>query len=449
MSNQKKKLVVLGGAESGIGAALLAQAKGFEVFLSDQSLLADPFRQELQSHGIEFEEGRHSTEQILEADEVVKSPGIPEKAPVIQKLRAKGVPIVSEIEFASRYTHSPVVAITGSNGKTTTTLLIHHLFTQAGIKAGLGGNVGNSFAKPVIEDAYDWYILEVSSFQLDDCYLFRPHIALLLNITPDHLDRYHYRFELYAEAKFRIVQQQQPSDFFIYYQDNQAIKERLNRHIPSIHLPISTASPEVTGFVSDKGPISRFGGEEVAFPYGDLPLKGEHNALNTLSAILACQAAGISAEAIREGLKTFKGAPHRLEEVGNMNGVRFINDSKATNVDSVYYALGSFEAPLVLIAGGIDKGNDYTQIESLVRDKVKLLICLGKDKQPLLQFFTGKVPAIRETQDIQQAVKWGLEALQSSGVVLLSPACASFDLFKNYEDRGNQFRQAVQELMGH
>ncbi|MES2732647.1 MAG: UDP-N-acetylmuramoyl-L-alanine--D-glutamate ligase [Bacteroidota bacterium] len=440
------RVVILGGGESGVGAALLAKAKGFDVFLSDRGVLADEYRQTLFAHGITFEESRHNAEFILNADEVIKSPGIPDKVEIVQKIIAKGIPVISEIEFAARYTKAKIIAITGSNGKTTTTLLTHHLLKAAGLRVGLAGNIGESFAKQVIHETHDFYVLEISSFQLDNCYTFRPEVAVLLNITPDHLDRYAYNFQNYVASKFRITQAMMADDTFVYYtEDKSIVQEIAVRNLPVRSLPVSLVATQKEGayqendrlIVKSNGLVYQIGREE-------LPLKGEHNAINTMAALLACQVVGLTEAQVKEGLKTFKNAPHRLEEVGEIKGVRFVNDSKATNVDSVFYALGSFDQPIIWIAGGIDKGNDYTQIEALVKEKVKALICLGKDNEKLKAFFEGKVPIITETQKVQETIIQALELGQPGDLVLLSPACASFDLFKNYEDRGNQFREAVQ-----
>jgi UDP-N-acetylmuramoylalanine--D-glutamate ligase len=443
------KIVILGGGESGVGAALLAKAKGFDVFLSDRGVLGESYRQTLLANGIAFEESRHTEAKILDADEVVKSPGIAEKTELVQKILDKGIRIISEIEFASRYTRARMIGITGSNGKTTTTLLTYHLLQSAGLNVGLAGNIGDSFAKQVIHDTRDYYVLEISSFQLDNCYTFRPEVAVLLNITPDHLDRYAYDFQKYADAKFRITQVMTADDSFIYYAEDKMIEQGMvSRNLPVQRLPVSLATPQEPGAWLENDTLHvKSRGMEYHIACDDLTIKGRHNAVNAMSAMLVCQALGIDEAKVREGLRTFKNAPHRLEEVGEINGVRFINDSKATNVDSVFYALGSYTRPIVWIAGGIDKGNDYTQIEDLVKEKVKALICLGKDNHKLIEFFEGKIPVITETQDVKETVTKGLELAQAGDIVLLSPACASFDLFKNYEDRGKQFREAVQMKM--
>lgn len=444
-----KKIVVLGGGESGVGAALLAQAKGYDVFLSDKSELGEAYRNQLLEHGIPFEEKQHTETRIFEADEVIKSPGIPDHIPLIKSLREKQIPVIGEIEFAARFTKAQLIAITGSNGKTTTTLLTYHLLKTAGLNVGLAGNIGDSFAKQVIIDAFDYYVLEISSFMLDSMVEFKADIAILTNITPDHLDRYQYDFQQYINSKFRILQNMGPSDTFIYWQESEAIAQELSKRtiIPPI-LPISTHTQLAKGVsITTTQLIARTATQEFEIALADLPIAGTHNALNASCAVLAALSLGVSNEAIREGLRTFQNAPHRLEPVGELKGIRFINDSKATNVDSVFFALGSYAEPLILIMGGVDKGNDYTQIESLVSEKVKVLICLGTDNTKLQAFFAGKVPVILETQQLEQAVAWAYEQATAGDIVLLSPACASFDLFKNYEDRGNQFRSQVQQLI--
>ncbi|GAA4468098.1 UDP-N-acetylmuramoyl-L-alanine--D-glutamate ligase [Nibrella saemangeumensis] len=443
-----QKLVVLGGGESGVGAALLAQAKGFEVFLSDKGQLLEKYRSILREAGIPFEEEQHTEERILEADEVVKSPGIPEKVPLVKQLKAKGIPVVSEIELAARYTRAKLIGITGSNGKTTTTLLTYHLLKTAGLNVGLAGNIGDSFAKQVIDDTFDYYVLELSSFQLDDMYRTRLHTAILLNITPDHLDRYEYTFQNYVNSKFRILQNMQPQDDFIYFQESPAVADELAKRSPEVNrLPVSLEQAiNPGGYLQNSRLIAHNRSLSFELDMAELPLKGPHNAINMLSAVLAAQSVGVDSDAIAEGLRTFKNASHRLEPAGTVNGVAFINDSKATNVDSVFYALASMEEPVIWIAGGLDKGNDYSQLDGLVRQKVKGLICLGKDNRKLTEYFTGIVPILYETQDVKDAVAKGLEWGQPGDMVLLSPACASFDLFRNYEDRGNQFKEAVQSI---
>jgi UDP-N-acetylmuramoylalanine--D-glutamate ligase len=452
MSNSsKEKLVVIGAAESGIGAALLAQSKGYEVFVSDYGVVKQAYKEQLTRVGIPYEEGGHTLSRIADAGLIVKSPGVPGTVPVLQKAVELGIPVVSEIEFGWTHYNGKVIGITGSNGKTTTTLLTHHLIASAGLHAGIAGNVGKSFAAslcaPVVPSMY---VLEVSSFQLDDCYTFAPHIAMILNITPDHLDRYQNRFELYAAAKMRIIQQATDSTWCIFQQESTPVTERLLAlQSPARLLPVSMFPIRgVGGFVSMDDLVYRLPDtEEIRIPYDSLPLSGQHNRYNMLAAGLAALLTGVTPRQLEEGLQSFANAPHRLEWVGSINDVHYINDSKATNVDSVYYALESMKTPVVWIAGGVDKGNDYTQIEELVRTKVKALICMGKDNSPLERFFIGKVPVIRSTGSIREALEVSAREAVKGDTVLLSPACASFDLFRNYEDRGDQFRQLVQAFI--
>lgn len=442
-------IVILGGGESGVGAALLAKAKGFAVFLSDGGMLKDQYRSELQAAGIEFEEGQHTEERVLAASEVIKSPGIPVTAPLIQKLRTQGTPVISEIEFAARYTTAKLIGITGSNGKTTTALLTYHLLKSAGLNVGLAGNIGDSFAKQVIENTVDYYVLELSSFQLDDMFETHLNIRVLLNITPDHLDRYEYSFQNYIDSKFRILQNAQPDDTFIYFAESEPIQAELaKRHPIATLLPISLKTTvRQGGYLTDGILIANCNTHSFSISQTDTPLRGPHNAINMLTAILVAQSVEVSDEAIANGLKTFHNAPHRLEPVGTIRNVQFINDSKATNVDSVFYALSSIDAPIIWIAGGQDKGNNYSQLDDLVRQHVKALICLGVDNQKLVDYFGKTVSPVYETQQIRDAVTKAFAWAQPGDVVLLSPACASFDLFKNYEDRGNQFKESVQNLM--
>lgn len=444
-----QKIVVLGGGESGVGAALLAQAKGFDVFLSDKGALAESYRSTLQAAGIPFEEGQHTEDRILTASEVIKSPGIPATVPLVQKLRARGISIISEIEFAARYTRARLIGITGSNGKTTTTLLIYHLLKTAGLNVGLAGNIGDSFAEQVITDTFDYFVLELSSFQLDDMYQTHLDVMVLLNITPDHLDRYDYNFGQYVASKFRILQNALPEDDFIYFAESQPILAELTRHTPSVQsLPISlTTTVSPGGYWADGQLTATNKGHLFTLAQAETPLRGPHNAINMLAAVLAAQSVGVAKEAIETGLRTFQNAAHRLEPAGTINGVQFINDSKATNVDSVFYALSSMEAPVIWIAGGLDKGNEYSQLDELVGQKVKALICLGVDNHKLVDYFGNTLSSIYETQRVEEAVAQGLAWAQPGDVVLLSPACASFDLFKNYEDRGNQFKETVSHLM--
>jgi UDP-N-acetylmuramoylalanine--D-glutamate ligase len=443
----RERIVILGAGESGTGAALLAAKKGFEVFVSDQGMIKDKYKAELEKHLIPFEEGTHTPELILNAALIIKSPGIPEKAELIKKARAAGIEIIDELEFAFRYINGKVIAITGTNGKTTTTLLTFHLLKTAGFNVALGGNVGKSMARQVTEEHHDWYVLEVSSFQLDGMKTFKPQIGILLNITPDHLDRYEYKMENYVSSKFRLIREMDASDHFIYYYDDQTIAgEVSNRKIQSHRIAVSLKGNAPVD-VKANGTVMSFGLEDkFEIAQGDTTLKGPHNLINTMSAVSAAFLAGVSVASIREGLKTFKNAPHRLESVAVINGVEFVNDSKATNIDSVVYALGSYDKPLVWIAGGVDKGNDYNIIKEDVRKKARAMICLGKENEKLRKAFSDVVPVIEETQSVKELVRIALKLAKAGDVVLLSPACASFDLFKNYEDRGTQFREAALEL---
>ena len=443
-----KRIVILGAGESGTGAAILAQAKGHSVFVSDQSEIKDKYRDELSSHAIEFEEGQHSEEKIINADLIVKSPGIPEKAEIIKKAKAKNIEIIDEIEFACRFTDAKIIAITGTNGKTTTTLLTYHLLKSAGFNVGLAGNVGESLARKVAKEGHDWYVIEISSFQLDGTYSFHPHIAILLNITPDHLDRYGYEMQNYIDSKFRLVKNMTSQDHFIYYSGDRVITTELNKKkVGLVTTPISITTQLGHSVFARGGVMSfTFGNETFSIDQTDTTLKGPHNLINTMSAVSAAHFAGVTTPAIQRGLKTFVNAPHRLESIATINDVEFVNDSKATNVDSVVYGLGSYKGPLVWIAGGIDKGNDYDLIKDDVAKKVRVLICLGKDNEKLKKAFGGVVGKIYETQSVTDLVRMALQSAEKGDVVLLSPACASFDLFKNYEDRGNQFRKAVLDL---
>jgi UDP-N-acetylmuramoylalanine--D-glutamate ligase len=443
----KQRVVILGAGESGTGASLLAKTKGFEVFVSDQGAIKEKYKSELFAHQIEFEEGKHSDIKILNADLLIKSPGIPDNVEIVKKAKAKNIEIIDELEFAFRYTGGKMIAITGTNGKTTTTLLTYHLMKTAGLKVALAGNVGESLARKVAFENHDWYVVEVSSFQLDGTKTFQPHIGILLNITPDHLDRYEYEMQNYVNSKFRLIQSMQISDHFIYYADDAVIQREIARRktIPS-SLMISLKEQSTPAHFDGGKMIFNLNDISFSVYQKDTTLKGPHNLINTMSAVASVYLAGVSIESIREGLKTFKNAPHRLESVAIINGVEFVNDSKATNIDSVVYGLGSYGGPLVWIAGGIDKGNDYRLIEDQVRKKVRVLICLGKDNSKLHKAFDGVVKEIHETQSVKELAALALKVAQRGDVVLLSPACASFDLFKNYEDRGNQFRAAVLEL---
>ncbi len=428
----------------------MAKYKGFEVFVSDEGSLKERYRKDLESAHIAFEEGRHSKNEILSADLIIKSPGIPEKAPIVKLAREKGIEIIDELEFASRFTKAKIIAITGTNGKTTTTLLTYHLLKEAGYNVGLAGNVGHSFARQVIKDAFDIYVLEVSSFQIDGMNTLKPDVAILLNITPDHLDRYEYSFEKYVNSKFRITEQMTREECFIYFADNKPIADELaRRNVEASLFAISLAGQVKNGgYLEDEHLVFNIESKKEThrIPVNQVSLIGRHNMVNTMAAVLTSLSLDAPMEKVVKALKTFKNAPHRLEMVEKIRGVAFINDSKATNVDSVFYALEGIRNPIVWIAGGLDKGNDYDQIVNLVQQRVKALICLGKDNTKLIEYFDGKIATIRQTQSVNDAVRWGLELGSDGDVVLLSPACASFDLFRNYEDRGEQFKDAVVRL---
>ena len=442
------KIVVLGAGESGAGAAVLAQAKGFEVFVSDSGSIKPKYKAMLDAHGIEWEEGRHSEERILAADEVVKSPGIPDKAPIIQRLKAQGTPIISEIELAGRYTDARMICITGSNGKTTTTMLTYHILKQAGVDVGLAGNVGNSLALQVAESPHAVYVIELSSFQLDNMYDFKADIAVLLNITPDHLDRYGYVMQNYIDAKFRIIRNQTAADAFIYWNDDPIIRREVERLKPQATLyPFAqTHEPGVKAYVENNQIIVESRKGDFTMDEELLALTGTHNLYNSLAASISAKVMDIRDEKIRESLMDFAGVEHRLEKVARVRGVDYINDSKATNVNSCWYALQSMKTPVVLILGGTDKGNDYSEIEALVLKKARGLIFLGKDNAKLHAFFDGKVAQIADARSMKEAVDTAYGMAQKGDTVLLSPCCASFDLFENYEDRGRQFKDCVRAL---
>ena len=444
-----KRFVILGGGESGVGAAILAKQKGYDVFVSDGSSLKDNYRSELQQAGIEFEEGKHDEERILNADEVMKSPGIPDKNEMVKKIKEKGIDIISEIELAYRFKgNSRIIGITGSNGKTTTTALTYHICRKGGLDCALVGNIGYSFARQVAENPKPLYVAEISSFQLDDIKTFRPDIAILTNITEDHLDRYDYNFENYIASKFRIAMNQQPNDHFIYCADDEITMKYINKfNIQSNQLPISMKTELSKGaFIKDGDMYVRTGEEFTSMSVYDFALKGKHNQYNTMAACVASTTMDISKDKIREAVQDFQGLEHRMEYVATIRGVEFINDSKATNVNSTWYALESMEKPTILILGGIDKGNDYSLIEDLVKEKVKAIICLGADNRKIHDAFGNIVSTIVNTDNAVDAVQAAFHLSSKGDVVLLSPACASFDLFKNYEDRGNQFKKAVKEL---
>jgi UDP-N-acetylmuramoylalanine--D-glutamate ligase len=445
----KKRLVILGGGESGVGAALLAQQQGYEVFLSDGGKLKDQYRIELQQHQIPFEEEQHSVEKILLADEIVKSPGIGEKNELVKQIRQKGISVISEIELAFRYKgDSKIVAITGSNGKTTTTALIYHICKTAELDVALVGNIGYSFARQISEQPRALYVLEISSFQLDDIKTFRPHIAVLLNITEDHLDRYDYQFSNYINSKFSIIANQTMEDYFIYCEDDEVIMQK----IPLINLhtnplPFSMKHEVKKGaYIKGDQMMLRIQEERVSMSIYDFALKGKHNQYNTMAAGIAAATLGIRKEKIREAVNNFQSLEHRMEFVAMVRGVEFVNDSKATNVNSTWYALESMNKPVVLVLGGVDKGNDYQLIAELVKEKVKAIVCMGTDNKKIIQAFKNIVPVIVETESAKKAVNASFKLATKGDVVLLSPACASFDLFKNYEDRGTQFKNSVKEL---
>ncbi|WP_370087534.1 UDP-N-acetylmuramoyl-L-alanine--D-glutamate ligase [Ekhidna sp.] len=448
-----ERIVILGGGESGVGAAVLALQKGYEVFLSDGGNLASERRRVLKSQKIDFEEGGHTEELILNASVVVKSPGIPDSAPLIKKIVAKGIPVISEIEFAYRFIDkAKVIAITGTNGKTTTSLLTYHLLKTAGYKVALGGNVGKSLAGLVAKGGYHYYVVEVSSFQLDGIVNFRPDVAVLLNITPDHLDRYEYNFNKYITSKFRIVENLTNEQAFIYSADSEPVTEEISRRKIEASMFAMSASnnSKLNAYLKDEHLIFNFQYKEdrkqYQIPISEVSLIGKHNMVNSMAAVLSALNMDVPIEKILKGLKSFKNAPHRLEFVKEIDGAAYINDSKATNVDSVYYALDGVKGKIIWIAGGIDKGNDYTQIEKLVKKKVKALICMGKDNRGLTDFFGSKLDMIAEVDSAKKAVEQAHEWAEKGDVVLLSPACASFDLFNNYEDRGDKFKSAVNKL---
>ena len=443
-----KRIVVLGAGESGAGAAVLAKVKGFDVFVSDMSLIKDTYKALLNKYEIEWEDGRHSIEKILNADEIIKSPGIPDTAPVIREIQKEGIPIISEIEFAGRYTHAKMICITGSNGKTTTTLLTYHILKNAGLNVGLAGNVGKSLALQVATENFDYYVIELSSFQLDNMYKFKADIAVLLNITPDHLDRYGYDMQNYINAKFRITQNQTPNDAFIYWNDDPIITKELKAHDLKARLyPFSEEKEEgVKAYTENNQIVIDAPNDTLTITEDDLALQGRHNLYNSMAASISAKVLDIKKEDIREGLKDFKGVEHRLEKVARVRGVQFINDSKATNVNSCWYALESMRTKVILILGGKDKGNDYSEIEELVKEKVNAIICLGVDNSKLHAFFEGKVPHIEDASSMKEAVDKAFACAQKGETVLLSPCCASFDLFKSYEDRGEQFKECVRNL---
>ena len=445
----QQRLVILGGGESGVGAAILASKEGYDVFLSDGGPLKDVYRQDLLKHGISFEEGGHTVEKVLNADEVMKSPGIPDKNELVKQIRAKGIPVISEIELAYRHKgKSRIIGITGSNGKTTTTSMIYHICRHGELDCALVGNIGYSFARQVAEDPKEWYVAEISSFQLDDIVTFRPDVAVLTNITEDHLDRYEYKFDNYIRSKFRITMNQTGDDHFIYNDDDPVIKEYLDRYpIHSNPLPFTMQHETNKGGFINKGQMNiETGNEKWQMSIYDFALKGIHNQYNTMAAGIASATVGIRKQKIREAIQSFEALEHRMEYVSTVRGVEFINDSKATNVNSTWYALESMDKPTILILGGVDKGNDYGLIRDLVKEKVKAIVCMGVDNRKIHEAFQNDVALMVNTASAEEAVKAAFHFATKGDVVLLSPACASFDLFKNYEDRGHQFKEAVRDL---
>lgn len=444
----KSRLVILGGGESGVGAAILAKQKGFEVFVSDRGEIKDKYKSVLKNIDVEWEEGEHTESKILNASEVVKSPGIPDTVPLILKLKEQNIAVISEIEFAGRFTDAKIIAITGSNGKTTTTLLTYHILQKAGLNVGLAGNIGDSLAKQVAQNDKDVYVLELSSFQLDGMFEFKADVAMILNITPDHLDRYNNDFEQYADSKFRILQNQDENSHVIYCEDDEVITKRINEiKYKGIKHPFSIKKQLQKGAYLDKeNLIIHTNNKTINMTIQELALQGKHNLYNSMAAGIAGKVLELKKDVIRESLTDFQNVEHRLEEVGKVHGITFVNDSKATNVNSTWYALESFEHPVVWIVGGVDKGNDYEMLKELVADRVKAIVCLGKDNEKIHEAFEGVIETIVDTDNASDAVNMAYQLSQKGDTVLLSPACASFDLFDNYEDRGQQFKKAVRAL---
>ena len=443
-----KRLVVLGGGESGVGTALLGKQKGYDVFLSDSGSISEKYKKVLIQNEIDFEENQHTEAKIFNADVVMKSPGIPDKVALIQKLKEQNILVVSEIEFAFKFTTSTIVGITGSNGKTTTTMLVGHVLKQAKLNVGVGGNIGDSFAAQVAKDSHENYVLELSSFQLDGIEDFAPHIAVITNITPDHLDRYEYKFENYIASKFRITKNQTENDYLIYDADDEVIQNWLKENTTRAQLmPFSIEKELERGvFLRGENIIMKLTTEEILMNISDLKLQGKHNVKNAMATSMAAKLMQVRKQTIAESLSDFEGVEHRLENVQKVNGIQFINDSKATNVNSVYYALECMDTPTVWIVGGVDKGNDYTDLLPLVREKVKAIVCLGLDNQKIIQTFSNVVDNLVETAGAEEAVKVAYKLASKGDTVLLSPACASFDLFESYEDRGLKFKEAVRGL---
>ena len=443
-----QRLVVLGGGESGVGTAILGKQKGFEVFVSDKGEIKEEYKKVLEHFEIEWEENQHTEAEVLKADVVMKSPGIPDKVPLVKQLVNNGIPVISEIEFASKYTDAIIIGITGSNGKTTTTMLANHLLKEGGLHVGMAGNIGDSYAKMVAENDFSHYVLEISSFQLDGVLEFKPKVAIITNITPDHLDRYEYQFENYIASKFRIAMNQDETDYLIYDADDKVIVDWLKEHpVQSKLVPFSLKREQAYGAWLDKN-IIRINIEHNTLKMSTdfLALEGQHNVKNAMAASLASLLVNVRKETILQSIQNFQGAPHRLEKVLKINHVEYVNDSKATNINATYYALEGIKKPIVWIVGGVDKGNDYSELMPMVREKVKAIICLGVDNSKLIEAFGNVVEPLVETFSMEEAIKVAYKISERGDTVLLSPACASFDLFENYEDRGNQFKAAIKKL---
>lgn len=444
-----KRIVILGGGESGVGTAILAKKNNYKVFVSDKGIIADKYKEVLLHNDIDFEENQHTESEILTADLVMKSPGIPDKVSLVQKLIEEQIPVISEIEFASQFTNAKIIGITGSNGKTTTTLLTHHVLKQAELNVGIAGNIGDSFAQQVAEQNFDKYVLELSSFQLDGIENFHPHIAIITNITPDHLDRYDYDFKKYVDSKFRITKNQTTKDYLIYDADDEASNQWLKENkIEAQLIPFSVERElEFGAFIKDKNIITKINTEQFTMPLSNLTLQGKHNVKNAMASAMSAQLLKVRKQTIKESLSNFEGAEHRLETVQKVKDVQYINDSKATNVNATFYALECMDNPTVWIVGGVDKGNDYHDLLPLVREKVKAIVCLGVDNKKIMETFSNVVDVIVETAGAEEAVKVAAKLATRGDNVLLSPACASFDLFDNYEDRGRQFKKAVRLIL--
>lgn len=443
----KKQISILGAGESGVGAAILAKKQGWDVFVSDFGSIKQEFKDELDKNELKWEEGQHSESLILSSDLVIKSPGISDKAPIIKKLKEKGIKIISEIEFGGYYSNAKTICITGSNGKTTTTMLTYHILRKAGVNVGLAGNVGKSFAKQVATENFDWYVIELSSFQLDDMFEFRADIAMLLNITPDHLDRYNYEMQNYVDSKFRILQNQTENDWFIYNYDDKIIQNEISKgNFKAKEAPFSLVKEMKDGAYTNEEQLSININEKFTMSIHDLALKGKHNSQNSMASAIAARVLDIRSDIVRESLTDFVNVEHRLEFVAKVHGIEFINDSKATNINSTWFALETMEKPTVWIVGGVDKGNDYSELMDLVKNKVKAIICLGLDNQKIIDTFSGVVETIVEAKSAMEAVAYGYRLASKDETVLLSPACASFDLFENYEQRGDMFKEAVRRL---